>query len=45
MRKNSKATFISDFASASGGDAFVSTTISTNDTGRQGQHFFIVNAV
>ena len=30
---------------ASAGDAFVSTTISTNDTGRQGQHFFIVNAV
>ena len=29
---------------ASAGDAFVSTTISTNDTGRQGQHFFIVNA-
>lgn len=27
------------------GDAFVSTTISTNDAGRQGQHFFIVNAV
>jgi hypothetical protein len=30
---------------ASAGDAFVSTTISTNDTGRQAQHFFIVNAV
>jgi len=30
---------------ASAGDAFVSTTISTTDTGRQGQHFFIVNAV
>ena len=30
---------------ASAGDAFVSTTISTTDAGRQGQHFFIVNAV
>ena len=30
---------------ASASDAFVSTTISTTDTGRQGQHFFIVNAV
>lgn len=30
---------------ASAGEAFVSTTISTNDTGRQAQHFFIVNAV
>jgi len=29
----------------SAGDSFVSTTISTNDTGRQAQHFFIVNAV
>ena len=29
---------------ASAGDGFVSTTISTNDTGRQAQHFFIVNA-
>jgi len=30
---------------AAAGDAFVSTTASTNDTGRQGQHFFIINAV
>jgi hypothetical protein len=30
---------------ASAGDAFVSTTITTTDTGRQGQHFFIVNAI
>ena len=30
---------------ASAGDAFVSTTISTDDQGRQGQHFFIVNAI
>ena len=30
---------------AAAGDAFVSTTISTTDAGRQGQHFFIVNAV
>lgn len=30
---------------AAAGDAFVSTTISTNDVGRQGHHFFIVNAV
>lgn len=30
---------------ASAGDSFVSTTISTTDAGRQGQHFFIVNAV
>ena len=30
---------------ASAGDSFVSTTISTNDAGRQAQHFFIVNAV
>jgi len=30
---------------ASAGDAFVSTTASTNDAGRQGQHFFIINAV
>jgi len=29
---------------ASAGDAFVSTTISTTDAGRQAQHFFIVNA-
>lgn len=29
---------------AAAGDAFVSTTISTTDAGRQGQHFFIVNA-
>ena len=30
---------------ASAGEAFVSTTITTNDAGRQGQHFFILNAV
>jgi len=30
---------------AAAGDAFLSTTISTTDAGRQGQHFFIVNAV
>lgn len=30
---------------ASAGDAFVSTTITTDDDGRQGQHFFIINAV
>ena len=30
---------------ASAGDAFVSTTITASDAGRQGQHFFIVNAI
>jgi len=30
---------------AAAGDAFVSTTITTNDAGQQTQHFFIVNAV
>lgn len=30
---------------AAAGDAFVSTTITTNDGGQQSQHFFIVNAV
>ncbi len=30
---------------ASAGDAFVSTTITATDEGRQGQHFFIINAV
>ena len=29
---------------ASAGDAFVSTTVSSSDAGRQGQHFFLVNA-